>query len=80
MSTSASFTTLVSAHSDLLVSLGYALETVGNLLGADGEEHNLSQADYIGLAHATRAMAGYAMSAGIDLLHAADRESQATPT
>lgn len=61
----------VMGHGDRLHSLGYALETIGNLLGADGAEHHLSQQEIDGLAHAVRALGGYALAAGADVYEVA---------
>lgn len=57
-------------HGDRLLSLGHALEALGNLLGADGSEHHLSAQDVDGLAHAVRALGGYALAAGAELYEA----------
>lgn len=59
-------------HGDLLGSLGFALETLGNLLGADGSEHHLSASDRAGLVHAVRALSGYAHAAGLELYEAGE--------
>ena len=63
-------TTLAIDHGDLLQSTAYALETLANLLGADGSEHHLSAQDVDGLAHAVRALGGYALAAGAELYEA----------
>lgn len=57
-------------HGDRLQSLGLALETLANLLGADGSEHHLDPKDIDGLAHAARIMGGYAFAAGGELYEA----------
>ena len=62
--------TLAIYHGDRLLSLGHALEALGNLLGADGSEHHLSAQDVDGLAHAVRALGGYALAAGAELYEA----------
>lgn len=59
-------------HGDLLGSLGFALETIANLLGADGSEHHLNASDRTGLVHAVRVMSGYAHAAGLELYEAAE--------
>lgn len=59
-------------HGDHLQSLGFALEVLGNLLGADGSEHHLTQSDRNGLAHAVRALGGYAHAAGLELYEAGE--------
>ncbi|MCQ4280468.1 hypothetical protein NA643_15345 [Pseudomonas stutzeri] len=59
-----------------LQSAAYGLETLGNLLGADGSEHLLSDADMSGLAHAVCALAGYVQAAGLELFEAAEMESE----
>lgn len=58
-------------HGDLLLSTGYALETLANLLGADGSQHELTPDEYSGLTHAVRALSGYAGAAGLVLSGAA---------
>jgi len=65
-------TRLAIDHGDRLQSTGYALETLANLLGADGSEHHLSYADINGLTHAVRALAGYASAAGLELYEAGE--------
>lgn len=59
-------------HGDLLGSLGFALETLANLLGADSSEHHLSDSDRAGLVHAVRALSGYAHAAGLELYEAGE--------
>lgn len=59
-------------HGDMLGSLGFALETLANLLGADGSEHHLDASDRAGLLHAVRALGGYAHEAGMELYEAAE--------
>lgn len=59
-------------HGDVLGSLGFALETLANLLGADGSEHHLSASDRAGLVHAVRALSGYAHAAGMELYEAGE--------
>lgn len=59
-------------HGDHLQSLGFALEVLGDLLGADGSEHHLTQSDRDRLAHAVRALGGYAHAAGMELYAAAE--------
>jgi hypothetical protein len=59
-------------HGDRILSMGYALETIANLLGCDGAEHLLSSTDRHGLTHCVRALAGYALGAGQALCEAAE--------
>lgn len=42
---------------DRLASAGLALDTIADLLGADGCEHHLTHSDHNGLIHAVRALA-----------------------
>lgn len=65
-------TTLAIDHGDLLQSTAYALETLANLLGADGSEHHLARSDTNGLIHAVRALSGYVSAAGLALYEAAE--------
>lgn len=64
--------TLAIDHGDLLQSTAYALETLANLLGADGSEHHLTRSDTNGLTHAVRALSGYVSAAGMALYEAAE--------
>jgi hypothetical protein len=59
-------------HGERLHSLGYALATLGDLIGADGSEHHLSPQDINGLTHAVRALGGYAVAAGAALYEAGE--------
>ncbi len=59
-------------HGDLLQSTAYALETLADLLGADGSEHHLTRSDTNGLTHAVRALSGYVSAAGMALYEAAE--------
>ena len=59
-------------HGDRLQSTGYALETLANLLGADGSEHDLTPSDINGLTHAVRALAGYVSAAGLEVYEAGE--------
>lgn len=65
-----------------MTSAGYALETVGRLLGADGIKHHLSPEDTKGLVHAVYALgetireAGYGLCSAIEDEAADARESQ----
>lgn len=68
----ADLTVLATHHGDQLQSMGLALEALGNLLGADGSEHNLNSRDLDGLAHAVRALGGYAFAAGVELYAATE--------
>lgn len=64
--------TLAIDHGDLLQSTAYALETLADLLGADGSEHHLTRSDTNGLTHAVRALSGYVSAAGMALYEAAE--------
>lgn len=59
-------------HGDLLGSAGYALETLADLLGCDGSEHDLTGDEYSGLLHAVRTIGGYIKAAGLDLYESAE--------
>ena len=59
-------------HGDLLQSTAYALETLANLLGADGCEHHFTRSDTNDLTHAVRALSGYVSAAGMALYEAAE--------
>jgi hypothetical protein len=54
-------------HADGLISAGYALRTLANLLGADGSEHRLSNEERQGVMHAVYALGGYVLDAGFSL-------------
>jgi hypothetical protein len=55
---------------DRLISAGMGLDTLADLLGADGSEHHLSQADRTGLLHAVRALAELVTDKGFALAEA----------
>lgn len=57
---------------DRLASVGMALDTIANLLGADGSEHHLTPSDRNGLIHAVRAFADQVRRSGYDLAEAFD--------
>ncbi|MDZ4192609.1 MAG: hypothetical protein U1D65_11430 [Pseudomonas sp.] len=59
-----------------LVSAGIGLETLANLLGADGVERHLSDDDVNGLQHALLALGTYIKSTGYDLCEAAKAETE----
>lgn len=67
---------LATDHGDRLISVGYAMETIANLLGCDGQEHDLSKDDINGLTHAARALAGYVRESGSALYEAAEQEAK----
>ncbi|QLF92290.1 hypothetical protein HW090_03360 [Pseudomonas sp. ABC1] len=50
-----------------LVATGIGLETISNLLCADGREYRISAADLNGLHHAALALAAYVKAMGYDL-------------
>lgn len=64
---------LAMTHGDQMMSAGYALETLADLLGGDGSEHHLSAQDLNGLRHAVRAIGCYALAAGAELHQAASQ-------
>ncbi|HCG39047.1 hypothetical protein V8Z77_08250 [Stutzerimonas stutzeri] len=68
-----SLTQLAMKHGDQMMSAGYALETLADLLGGDGSEHHLSSQDLDGLRHAVRALGGFALLAGAELCQAAEQ-------
>ncbi|MFK1550124.1 hypothetical protein ACIUZB_06850 [Pseudomonas aeruginosa] len=53
-----------------------ALETIANLLGADGCEHFLNKGHINGLVHAVLTISVYVKGAGYDLCEAAEAESE----
>lgn len=59
---------------DRLASAGLALDTIADLLGADGCEHHLTHSDHNGLIHAVRALADLVKRSGYDLAEAFDAE------
>lgn len=58
-----------------LTSAGYALETVGRLLGGEGIEHSLSPEDNKGLIHAVRALGETIRETGYQLCEAVEVEA-----
>ncbi len=54
-------------HGDSLMSAGYALEAITDLLGCDGADHNLTPAHLNGLANAVRVIGAHIAAAGIEL-------------
>lgn len=54
-------------HGDSLMSVGFALETITDLLGCDGSEHNLTTEHLNGLANAVRVIGVYIAAAGLEL-------------
>lgn len=60
---------------DQLSSAGMALDTIANLLGADGCEHHLTPFDRNGLTHAVRALADHVKRSGYALTDAFDPDS-----
>lgn len=61
-----------------LVSAGIGLETIANLLGADGIERHLSDDDINGLQHVLLALGTYIRSTGYDLCEAVKDEVEDT--
>lgn len=59
-------------NGNLMMHMGFGLKTIGNLLGADGHEHHLSDDDLHGLAHAVVALSACAIQAGMELCDAAE--------
>lgn len=59
-----------------LTGAGLALETIANLLGADGCEHFLNKGHINGLVHAVLTISVYVKDAGCDLCEAAEAESE----
>lgn len=57
-----------------LVSAGIGLETIANLLGADGIERHLSDDDVNGLQHALLVLGTYIKSTGYELCEAVKAE------
>lgn len=47
---------MIQQRAEVLASAGKGLETIGRLLGADDSEHELSEEDRYGLAHAVAAI------------------------
>jgi len=67
-------TDLAFRSGDRLASAGMALDTIADLLGADGSEHHLTHSDRNGLIHAVRALADLVKRSGYDLAEAFDPE------
>jgi len=59
-----------------LCSVGFALEAIADLLGADGSEHGITASLENGLHHAIRAMGAFASVIGGELCEASDPEPQ----
>ncbi|MDI3274854.1 hypothetical protein [Pseudomonas sp. AL03] len=59
-----------------LCSVGFALEAIADLLGADGSEHGITDSLQNGLHHAVRAMGAFASAIGGELCEASDPEPQ----
>ncbi|WP_425327996.1 hypothetical protein [Pseudomonas nitroreducens] len=59
-----------------LACAGHGLETIANLLGADGCEHHLTKEDAYGLAHAALALSALIKGAGYDLCIAVEVEQE----
>ncbi|HBP6139237.1 TPA: hypothetical protein NOE56_002176 [Pseudomonas aeruginosa] len=55
-----------------LTGAGFALETIANLLGADGSEHFLNKDHINGLVHAVLTISVYVKDAGYDLCEASE--------
>lgn len=55
-----------------LTGAGFALETIANLLGADGSEHFLNKDHINGLVHAVLTISVYVKDAGYSLCEAAE--------
>ena len=59
-----------------LCSVGFALEAIADLLGADGSEHGITDSLQNGLHHAIRAMGAFTSVIGGELCEASDPERQ----
>lgn len=57
-----------------LCSVGFALEAIADLLGADGSEHGITESLANGLHHAIRAIGAFASVIGGELCEASDPE------
>ncbi|WP_120993154.1 hypothetical protein [Stutzerimonas urumqiensis] len=55
-----------------LMSAGYGLMVIGDLLGADGSEHSLGPGDLSGLQHAVVALGAMVLDAGQSLTERAE--------
>lgn len=62
-----------------LTGAGFALETIANLLGADGCEHFLNKDHINGLVHAVLTISVYVKDAGYDLCEAAEIAQEGVP-
>jgi len=60
-----------------LYSVGYAVNAIGNLLGADGSEHHINDADENGLHHALLALGALIGDIGGELCEASEPEESA---
>jgi hypothetical protein len=61
-------------HGNRLATAGLALETLANLLGLDGSEHHLSDAQAYGLTCAVSAIGALVRDTGFDLCDKAESE------
>jgi fructose-specific phosphotransferase system component IIB len=68
------FLRMVDLTGNELVSAGIGLETIANLLGADGIERHLSDDDVNGLQHVLLALGSCLRSTGYDLCEAVKAE------
>ncbi len=55
-----------------LYAIGFALQSIGELLGADGSEHNLSTKQANGLNHAVDALGSFVLSIAGELCEETD--------
>lgn len=62
-----------------LTGAGFALETIANLLGADGSEHFLNKDHINGLVHAVLTISVYVKDAGYSLCEAAEIAQEGGP-
>lgn len=67
------FARIADLQGDRLLTAGYALSTIADLLGCDGLEHHLSNKDLNGLHHAVKAISELMKCSAIDLYSVADK-------
>ncbi|MFC5697970.1 hypothetical protein ACFPU0_20725 [Pseudomonas sp. GCM10022186] len=67
------FARIADLQGDRLLTAGYALSTIADLLGCDGLEHHLSDRDLKGLHHAVKTISELMKCSAMDLYKVADK-------
>ncbi|MFZ6047435.1 hypothetical protein ACFW0H_15120 [Pseudomonas sp. CR3202] len=68
-----SFARIADHQGDRIMTAGYALGTIADLLGCDGLEHHLSDRDLKGLHHAIKAISELMKCSAMELYSVADK-------